>query len=71
MNEDVSDQDTLSQPELVRQIVKQMADEGYAPAVLVFVAADGRARTLCRAGLDVNALLRSALDAQGPTEIRH
>lgn len=70
VHEDELDRVVLSEAERVAQVVKQMSNEGFAPAVLVFLRADGRVRTVFRDGLDVNAVLRSALDSPAP-EIAH
>lgn len=63
--------DDPSEPERVREIVEQMLQEGFAPALLVFIAADGASRSVFREGIDLEDLLRFLLASECPQGLRH
>lgn len=63
--------DNPSEPERVREIVEQMREEGFAPMLMVFVAADGRTRPVFREGLDLADLLRFLLASEDTEKASH
>lgn len=63
--------DDPSESERVREIVDQMLREGFAPALLVFIAADGTSRSVFREGIDLEDLLRFLLASECPRGAPH
>jgi len=63
--------DHPSESERVREIVDQMRREGFAPALLVFIAADGTSRSVFREGIDLEDLLRFLLASEATREVPH
>lgn len=63
--------DNPSESERVREIVDQMLHEGFAPALLVFIAADGMSRSVFREGIDLGDLLRFLLASESPRGVPH
>lgn len=55
----------------VREIVEAMLDEGFRPAILVFVAPDGMTRLWHRDDLDAEDLMRFLLATGAAREVRH
>lgn len=60
-----------SESEAVKVIVADMLHEGFEPAILVFLHADGNTRLLHREGLDAEDLLRFLLATGIACELRH
>lgn len=63
--------DDPSEPERVREIVEQMLREGFAPALLVFIAADGTSKSIFREGIDLEDLLRFLLASESLRGLPH
>lgn len=60
-----------AEPEAVRRIVVEMLAEGFAPCVMVFIDSTGATRTFHREHLDVDEILRRALQATSSSAVRH
>jgi len=48
-----------------------MLREGFSPALLVFIAADGTSRSVFRDGIDLAHLLRFLLASECPQGVPH
>lgn len=65
------DAHSSSEPEAVKQIVAEMVDDGFMPAILVFVAQDGTTRLWHREDLDAEDLMHFLLATGVAREVRH
>lgn len=61
----------VSEADRVRAIVEKMLGEGFAPALLVFVAVDGTTRSVFRDGVELEELLRFVLASECPQRPLH